>query len=99
LRGDGEAYFLACCRFIELNPVRAGIVRHPRDYRWSSWKHHAAGASDPLLAEHALYRALGDAPEERQNSYRALTGRRAAAAGTAADCARGRRGGQAVNRL
>jgi putative transposase len=69
---DSEAYFLACCRYIELNPVRAGMARHPRDYRWSSWRQHAAGAADPLLAEHALYRALGDTPAERQASYRAL---------------------------
>ena len=40
---DGEAYFLACCRYIELNPVRARMVRHPRDYRWSSYRAHALG--------------------------------------------------------
>jgi putative transposase len=69
---DTDAYFLACCRYIELNPVRAGIVRHPREYRWSSWRQHASGASDPLLTEHALYGALGTTPAERQSSYRAL---------------------------
>jgi putative transposase len=69
---DSEAHFLACCRYIELNPVRAGMVRFPRDYRWSSWAHHADGAADPLLTEHALYRGLGETPEERRHSYRAL---------------------------
>jgi putative transposase len=38
---DSEAYFLACCRYIELNPVRAGMVDHPRAYRWSSYRAHA----------------------------------------------------------
>ena len=55
---DSEAYFLACCRYIELNPVRAGMVDHPRAYRWSSWRAHADGAADALLSEHAIYRAL-----------------------------------------
>ena len=49
---DSEAYFLACCRYIELNPVRARIVRHPRDYRWSSYLAHAQGAADPLQTGH-----------------------------------------------
>jgi hypothetical protein len=37
---DSEAYFLACCRYIELNPVRARMVGHPREYRWSSYRAH-----------------------------------------------------------
>jgi putative transposase len=69
---DSEAYFLACCRYIELNPVRAGMVAHPRDYRWSSWRAHALGAADDLVSEHALYRALGRSAAERQKEYRAL---------------------------
>jgi putative transposase len=67
-----EDYFLACCRYIELNPVRAGMVGHPRDYPWSSWLAHAQGAPDPLAIEHPLYRALGRSAAERQASYRAL---------------------------
>ncbi len=69
---ESEAWFLACCRYIELNPVRARLVRHPRDYPWSSWAAHAEGAADPLAAPHRLYRALGATPEERQKAYRAL---------------------------
>ena len=56
---DSAAYLLACCRYIELNPVRAGMVAHPRDYPWSSWRAHALGAADPLVAPHALYKAAG----------------------------------------
>jgi putative transposase len=69
---DSEAYLLACCRYIELNPVRAGMVRHPRDYPWSSHRRHAEGASDALVAPHALYSALGATPQARQDAYRAL---------------------------
>jgi putative transposase len=69
---DSESYFLVCCRYIELNPVRAGMVAHPRDYPWSSWRAHARGADDPLVAGHRLYRALGRSAKERQSAYRQL---------------------------
>jgi putative transposase len=69
---DSEAYFLACCRYIELNPVRARMVAHPRDYRWSSYAAHAQGAMDALVQDHPLYRGLGATAAERQKAYRAL---------------------------
>jgi putative transposase len=69
---DSEAYFLACSRYIELNPVRAGMVAHPRDYLWSSWRAHASGAADALVSDHPLYRGLGRTAAERQREYRAL---------------------------
>src|SRR5258708_15996983 len=69
---DSEAYFLACCRYVELNPVRAGMVRHPRDYRWSSFRAHADGAADALVSDHPIYRALGRSRADRQGAYRAL---------------------------
>jgi putative transposase len=56
---NSEAYFLACCRYIELNPVRACMVVHPADYRWSSYRAHAHGAADALVSDHPLYHALG----------------------------------------
>ena len=69
---DSEAYFLACCRYIELNSVRAGMVAHPGDYGWSSYHAHAFGVADPLVCDHALYRGLGGSPCERRAAYRAL---------------------------
>ena len=69
---DGEAHFLACCRYVELNPVRARMVAHPRDHRWSSYRAHAEGAADPLAATHPLYDALGADAAERRRAYRAL---------------------------
>jgi putative transposase len=69
---DSEAYLLACCRYIELNPVRAGMVDHPRAYRWSSYRVHADGAANALLSEHAIQRVLGRGGEARRKAYRAL---------------------------
>src|SRR4029077_19402557 len=69
---DSEDYFLACCRYIELNPVRAGVVGPPRAYRWSSYRAHADGAADALLSEHAIQRALGRSGAARRKAYRAL---------------------------
>lgn len=69
---DSEHYVLACYRYIELNPVRAGIVIEPGAYRWSSYRAHALGAFDPLLRDHCAYLALGPGDIERQRSYREL---------------------------
>lgn len=69
---DSEAYFLACCRYIELNPVRARMVRHPRNYRWSSYRAHAQGAADRMLTDHEIYGRLGRTPAARQEAYQAL---------------------------
>jgi putative transposase len=67
-----DGYALACYRYIELNPVRAGIVRYPGHYRWSSYRSNAEGAFDSLLSAHATYVALSDSPERRSFAYRAL---------------------------
>ncbi len=71
---DSDVYFLACSRYIELNPVRAKMVARPLDYPWSSYRAHAHGKADPLLKDHALYKALGRSAIERQTAYRALFG-------------------------
>lgn len=63
-------YVLACMRYIELNPVRAGLVRHPAHYRWSSYRANALGEADALVTPHALYCALGRDGEERRAAYR-----------------------------
>jgi putative transposase len=63
-------YLLACMRYIELNPVRAGLVRHPAHFRWSSYRANALGAPDALLTPHALYCALGRDAAERRAAYR-----------------------------
>ncbi len=67
-----ENYLLICQRYIELNPVRAGIVDHPREYRWSSFRANAQGDNDDLLCHHYLYMNLGQTKEEREAAYREL---------------------------
>jgi putative transposase len=69
---EAAAHLLACMRYIELNPVRARMVRKPENYPWSSYRAHCEGAPDPLLAEHELYCALGPSPAARARAYRAL---------------------------
>ena len=69
---DSEAYLLTCCRYIELNPVRARMVVHPRDCPWSSYHYHGEGQADGLLVAHPLYHQLGWAAAEPQRGYREL---------------------------
>lgn len=70
LVGD-DRYFLTCQRYIELNPVRAGLARHPASYAWSSHASNAYGAVDELLTPHDCYLALAP-PERRLRAYREL---------------------------
>lgn len=65
-------YFLTCLKYIELNPVRAGMVTDPANYRWSSYKAHAHGVQAKLWTPHSLYLAMGQSPGERQKRYREL---------------------------
>ena len=67
-----DSYLLACYRYIELNPVRAGMVAHPREYRWSSYAANAEGDVDPLISSHRSYLGLSDSVAFRALAYRAL---------------------------
>jgi putative transposase len=55
---NSERYAPACYRYIELNPVRAGIVTPPREYRWSSHVRNAYGTHEPRITPHAAYLSL-----------------------------------------
>lgn len=67
-----EPYLLACCRYIELSPVRAGVVANPGEYLWSSYNRHAWSNNEyPWLDLHTRYLALGDDKTSRQQHYRA----------------------------
>ena len=65
-----QAYALACYRYIELNPTRAGMVAQPARYRWSSYAANALGRPDGLLTPHPAYLALGADAQTRQRAYR-----------------------------
>ena len=69
---QSETYFLLCQRYIELNPVRAGMVQDPANYVWSSYQYHALGKSIALCTPHEEYLRLGKSAGERQRHYRAL---------------------------
>ena len=69
---DAEPYLLTCSRYIELNPVRAGMVKSPAHYRYASYRHNAQGHPDALITEHALYRRLDRSRPRRCAAYRAL---------------------------
>ena len=69
---DAETYLIACYRYIELNPVRAGMVRHPADYPWSSYGYNAFGRTDPWVTEHQVYLALAESDTQRRQCYRDL---------------------------
>lgn len=66
---DSEAYLLNCHRYIELNPVRAGLVADPGEYAWSSYGYYACGRPDDLVTPHDLYESLGHTAGERRKVY------------------------------
>ena len=73
-RVDGDNYLLRCYRYIELNPVRARIVREAQDFPWSSFRCNALGYPDPLVTPHPTLRSLGLTAVERTTAYRAFVG-------------------------
>ena len=69
---DSEHYLFALYKYIEMNPIKAGIVKVLTDYKWSSYGHNALGQPDRLISEHLLYKALGDDSQQRYKSYQKL---------------------------
>jgi putative transposase len=69
---DSERYWFTCMRYVELNPVRAGLVSDPSEYRWSSYRANALGVNDEVIVPHSLYLALGESSGSRQRSWREL---------------------------
>ncbi|MEM8814416.1 MAG: transposase [Pseudomonadota bacterium] len=65
-------YLLSCYRYIELNPVRAGVVRSPGQYPFSSYAHNALDALDGLVTPHSVYLSLGPSTASRLAAYRKL---------------------------
>jgi len=64
-----DDYLLACGSYVELNPVRAGIVEDPREYQWSSYNAYAYGKKDIVEEGHPIYRALSGDEGERRKRY------------------------------
>jgi putative transposase len=71
---EEEGYLLICHRYIELNPVRAGMVADPGAYPWSSFRTNALGEENHLITPHVVYAGLGRHAAERRSAYRHLFG-------------------------
>jgi putative transposase len=69
---DSDNYFLVVSRYIELNPVRARMVKHPFEYPWSSYQNNAEGKRIELLTPHICYQSLGKTDKKRQEKYKSL---------------------------
>lgn len=69
---DSDRYFLNCLAYIELNPVRAGLVVRPDQYPWSSVHHHLGLRTEPWLQRHPVFEALGKSDQARMFAWRAL---------------------------
>jgi REP-associated tyrosine transposase len=72
-----RAQLLLCMRYIEENPVRAGLAPHPGAYPWSSYRCNALGKEDALVTPHPHYYSLGRSPAARRAAYAALFARKA----------------------
>jgi len=64
-----ERYLLTCMAYIDLNPVRAGMVAQAKDYTWSSHAFYVGARTDKLITSHPLYWELGNTPFAREASY------------------------------
>ena len=69
---ESDYYLLACYRYIELNPVRAGLSATPAGYHWSSFHTNACGMKSAIIQPHKTYLALGDCQFSRLKAYREL---------------------------
>jgi len=69
---DEDNYLLSCYRYIEMNPVRAGMVEHPGDYKWSSYRVNAYAEKGAEISPHALYLNLSFDKDKRLENYRHL---------------------------
>jgi putative transposase len=67
-----DAYALTLGIYVELNPVRAGIVTDPSNYKWSSYRHYAEGERNRLITMSPVFGTLGRNHLERKAAYRAL---------------------------
>jgi putative transposase len=71
IQADGR-HLLTVMRYGDLNPVKAGLVRSPKDWRWSSYRHYAFGERDPLIDDAPDYLALGRTDVQRRLAYQRL---------------------------
>ena len=66
---DSDQYLFALHKYIEMNPVKAGMAEDIAEYPWSSYQHNALGQADPLITEHERYQSLGVSHKQRSDVY------------------------------
>lgn len=69
---DSAHYLFTLYKYIEMNPVKAGMVKNPANYPRSSYSRNALAESDNLITDHKLYKALGKTIDRRCTSYKLL---------------------------
>lgn len=67
-----DIYFMQCGKYIELNPIRAGIASKPQEYKWSSYSHYAFGKKSSIITDNIFYLEFGQNDKERQENYKEL---------------------------
>ena len=65
-----DEYLLACCRYVELNPIRAEIVDAPENYKWSSYRCKTGIEKPDWLDLDPCYKSLGSTDKEREKRYK-----------------------------
>lgn len=68
-----DSYFIQCGKYIELNPVRAGLVKKPEEYLFSSYRYYSQGLKSHLITEDIFYQELGINQKEKQKNYTKMT--------------------------
>ena len=69
---ESESYLLACMRYIELNPVRAGLVARPQEHPWSSYGHNTGSSTISWLTQHEEFLRLGRSASDRARTWQEL---------------------------
>ena len=67
-----DKYFIQCGKYIELNSVRANLVKNPQDYQFSSYNYYSKGYSNHLITEDIFYESLGNSNINRQKKYQEM---------------------------
>ena len=66
---NSEAYAFCCMRYLDRNPIRAGIVDHPADWRWGGYNYYAQGKANPIITPIPNYLELDTTAAKRQRKY------------------------------
>ncbi len=69
---SNDIYLLQCGKYIELNPVRARMVKRPEQYLWSSYSYYTLGKNNDLITDDIFYHEFGNNLNKRRKYYSKL---------------------------